>query len=59
MGAAAAVAAQDLSDAVFLVGFDSNLATVEGLQNGSVDALIVQNPYAMGLPGGGERPTGC
>ena len=51
VGAAAAVAAQDLSDAVFLVGFDSNLATVEGLQNGSVDALIVQNPYAMGYLG--------
>ena len=51
VGAAAAGAAQDLSDAVFLVGFDSNLATVEGLQNGSVDALIVQNPYAMGYLG--------
>ena len=51
VGAAAAVAAQDLSDAVFLVGFDSNPATVEGLQNGSVDALIVQNPYAMGYLG--------
>ena len=51
VGAAAAVAAQDLSNAVFLVGFDSNLATVEGLQNGSVDALIVQNPYAMGYLG--------
>ena len=51
VGAAAAVAAQDLSDTVFLVGFDSNPATVEGLQNGSVDALIVQNPYAMGYLG--------
>ena len=51
VGAAAAVAAQELSDAVFLVGFDSNLATVEGLQNGSVDALVVQNPYAMGYLG--------
>ena len=51
VGAAAAVAAQELSDAVFLVGFDSNPATVEGLQNGSVDALIVQNPYAMGYLG--------
>ena len=51
VGAAAAVAAQERSDAVFLVGFDSNPATVEGLQNGSVDALIVQNPYAMGYLG--------
>ena len=51
VGAAAAVAAQELSDTVFLVGFDSNLATVEGLQNGTVDALVVQNPYAMGYLG--------
>ena len=29
----------------------SNVATVDGLQDGSVDALIVQNPYAMGYLG--------
>ena len=40
-----------LSEDVFLVGFDSNVATVDGLQEGSVDALIVQNPYAMGYLG--------
>lgn len=51
VGAAAAVAQMDLSDRVYLVGFDSNVATVEGLQNGSVDALVVQNPYAMGYMG--------
>ena len=33
------------------MGFDSNVATIEGLQDGSVDALIVQNPYAMGYLG--------
>ena len=33
------------------MGFDSNVATVDGLQEGSVDALIVQNPYAMGYLG--------
>ena len=38
-------------DTVFLVGFDSNVVTVDGLQEGSVDALIVQNPYAMGYLG--------
>ena len=32
-----------LSDDLFLVGFDSNVATVDGLQEGSVDALVVQN----------------
>ena len=46
-----AVAELGLSDEVFLVGFDSNVATIDGLQEGSVDALIVQNPYAMGYLG--------
>lgn len=51
VGAAQAVEDLGLSEDVFLVGFDSNVATVEGLQTGSVDALIVQNPYAMGYLG--------
>ena len=51
MGAAEAVEELGLSQQVFLVGFDSNVATVDGLQEGSVDALIVQNPYAMGYLG--------
>ena len=51
VGAARAVAELGLSDEVVLVGFDSNVATIDGLQEGSVDALIVQNPYAMGYLG--------
>ena len=51
VGAANAVKSLGLSEDVFLVGFDSNVATVDGLQEGSVDALIVQNPYAMGYLG--------
>lgn len=51
VGAAQAVEELGLLEDVFLVGFDSNVATVEGLQTGSVDALIVQNPYAMGYLG--------
>ena len=51
VGAAEAVEALGLSDQVFLVAFDSNVATVDGLQEGAVDALIVQNPYAMGYLG--------
>ena len=51
VGAAYAVDSLDLSESVFLVGFDSNVATVDGLQEGSVDALVVQNPYAMGYLG--------
>lgn len=51
VGAAEAVSDLGLSESVFLVGFDSNVVTVDGLQEGSVDALVVQNPYAMGYLG--------
>ena len=51
VGAAEAVKELGLSESVFLVGFDSNVATVDGLQDGCVDALVVQNPYAMGYLG--------
>ena len=51
VGAAQAIEQLGLCNSVFLVGFDSNVATVDGLQEGSVDALIVQNPYAMGYLG--------
>lgn len=51
VGAAQAVQARSMSEDIFLVGFDSNVRTVDGLQDGSVDALIVQNPYAMGYLG--------
>ena len=51
VGAARAVEELGLSQKIFLVGFDSNVATVDGLQEGSVDALVVQNPYAMGYLG--------
>lgn len=51
VGAAEAVSALGLPESVFLVGFDSNVVTVDGLQEGSVDALVVQNPYAMGYLG--------
>ena len=51
VGAAWAVEELELSQSVFLVGFDSNVKTVDGLQEGSVDALVVQNPYAMGYLG--------
>lgn len=51
VGAAQAVEDLELSEQVFYVGFDSNVVTIDGLQNGSVDALIVQNPYAMGYLG--------
>lgn len=51
VGAARAVSELKLSDKVWLVGFDSNVEAVDDLQTGVVDALIVQNPYAMGYLG--------
>lgn len=51
VGAASAIQKRQCEESVFLVGFDSNVASVDGLQDGSVDALIVQNPYAMGYLG--------
>lgn len=51
VGAAEAVRELDVADTVFLVGFDTNVETVDDLQTGEVDALIVQNPYAMGYLG--------
>ena len=51
VGAALAVAGQGLEDSVRMVGFDSNVRTVDLMQTGVVDALIVQNPYAMGYLG--------
>lgn len=51
VGAANAVAELGLAESVWLVGFDSNVATIDALQTGVVDALIVQNPYAMGYLG--------
>lgn len=51
VGAAQAVRTLDRSDDIFFTGFDSNVVTIDGLQEGWVDALIVQNPYAMGYLG--------
>lgn len=51
VGAAMAIQQRHCENSIFLVGFDSNVASVDGLQDGSVDALIVQNPYAMGYLG--------
>lgn len=34
-----------------VVGFDTNIKSIEQLENGIYDALIVQNPFAMGYMG--------
>lgn len=51
VGAALAVDELGLRDSVAMVGFDSNVHTVDLMYTGIVSALIVQNPYAMGYLG--------
>lgn len=51
VGSAQAIRVLGRADDIFFVGFDSNVVTIDGLQDGCVDALIVQNPYAMGYLG--------
>ena len=51
VGAARAVSELGLGSDTWLIGFDSNRETSDMLQTGEVDALIEQNPYAMGYLG--------
>ena len=51
VGTVRAVAALGLSGTVRVVGFDTNLECIDCMRSGTVSALIVQNPYAMGYLG--------
>lgn len=51
LGVGNAVKNLGLSENVRSVGFDSNLTSIEMLETGEMDALIVQNPFAMGYLG--------
>lgn len=51
VGAAQAVEELQLQDSLCMVAFDSNLETVDALQTGVVDALVIQNTYEMGYFG--------
>lgn len=51
LGVGYAIQELGLKDAVQVVAFDSNLVSVGMLETGDVDALVVQNPYAMGYLG--------
>lgn len=51
LGVGWAIRDLDLADATQVVAFDSNVVSVGMLETGEVDALIVQNPYAMGYLG--------
>lgn len=51
LGVARALRKLQLQEEVFAVGFDSNTVSVGMLETGELDALVVQNPYAMGYLG--------
>lgn len=51
LGVGHAISERGLADDVSVVAFDNNVVSVGMLETGEVDALIVQNPYAMGYLG--------
>lgn len=51
IGVAQAVKEMDAADRTNVVAFDSNVVCVDMMESGEVDALVVQNPYAMGYLG--------
>ena len=51
LGVAYAIQEMQLADTTRVVAFDSNVVCVDMLETGEVDALVVQNPYAMGYLG--------
>lgn len=51
LGVGYAVEEMGLGKKTMVVAFDSNVVSVGMLETGEVDALIVQNPYAMGYLG--------
>jgi ribose transport system substrate-binding protein len=50
-GALRALESQARTDTVKMIGFDSADALIQGLEAGRIDALVVQNPHAMGYRG--------
>ena len=48
-GAEQALKAASLGGKVHLISFDASDPLIAGLQNGTVDALVVQNPFKMGF----------
>lgn len=51
LGVGNAIKELSLSDKVIGVGFDTNTVSVGMVETGEMDALIVQNPFAMGYLG--------
>lgn len=51
LGVGDAIKEKQLMDKVSVVAFDNNPISVEMLETGEIDALIVQNPFALGYLG--------
>jgi ribose transport system substrate-binding protein len=51
VGALQALRSQGRAGRIKMVGFDAEKALVDGLQEGIIDSLVVQNPYQMGYAG--------
>ena len=51
LGVGWAIRELSLKDSTYVVAFDNNVVSVGMLESGEVDALVVQNPYAMGYLG--------
>ncbi len=51
LGVGYAIQEMELGEETRVIAFDSNVVSVGMLETGEVDALIVQNPYAMGYLG--------
>lgn len=51
VGAARALEQRGLAGKVKLVAFDASPAEIEALKKGTIQALVVQNPYRMGYDG--------
>ena len=51
LGVGSAISELGLGEQTTVVGFDNNVVSVGMLETGEMDALIIQNPYAMGYLG--------
>ena len=48
IGAGDAIEEMGMQNSTTVIAFDSNVACIDHLEKGNIDALLVQNPYAMG-----------
>lgn len=51
IGAGAAAKTAGLGNKTYVVGFDNNVRSIGMLEDGDIDTLILQNPFAMGYLG--------